>query len=73
MPYEDFLSNFDDVTICFQYPTENYKYEGVPFDITSSNVKVFTMKIEQPGSYFVQVCQRSIRTAAIEFSGNDKN
>lgn len=46
MTYEDFLSNFDDVTICYQYPTENFQYEGIPFDISSSPSKVFNLKIE---------------------------
>ena len=32
--YEDFLANFDDVTICYQYPKKNYRYDGLPFNIS---------------------------------------
>ena len=34
MFYEDFLANFDDVTICYQYPKKNYRYDGLPFNIS---------------------------------------
>ena len=34
MYYEEFLMNFDDVTICYQYPMMNFRYDGIPFDIS---------------------------------------
>jgi len=34
MYYEDFLENFDSITICYQYPTLNFRYDGVPFNVS---------------------------------------
>ena len=41
MYYYDFLQNFDDVTICFQYPKKNFRYDGIPFDLSHGKEHYF--------------------------------